>query len=63
MKTIHVTYTVRIPYVPDFLETTQGEKVSIGDIQESGLRKIGEEWTNELVKKAKLAAIALTKGG
>ena len=53
MKTINVTYTVQIPSVPNFLRTVEGESISIGAIKESGLRKIGKEWTEELVKKAK----------
>lgn len=53
MRTIQVTYTIQIPSVPNFLRTVDGQSVSIGAIKESGLRKIGKEWTEELVKKAK----------
>ena len=53
MKTINVTYTVRIPTIPNFFVTQEGQTIPINAIKESGLRKIGKEWTEELVKQAK----------
>ena len=53
MKTINVTAKIQVPMTPNFLRDEDGNSIGIEAIQESGLREIGKEWTEELVKKAK----------
>lgn len=53
MKTITVTAKIQIPMPPNFLRDEDGNAIGIEAIQESGLREIGKEWTEELVERAK----------
>jgi len=48
-KTIHV----KIPEVPVNFLTTLGDSVSISEFTEEGLQRIGDIWTEELIKKSK----------
>ncbi len=53
MKTVEVKYKVQVPMTPNFLKLENGSSVPIGTLTEKGLREIGHEWTDALVKKAK----------
>ncbi len=53
MKTKSVTYRVQVPEPPNFLRLENGSSVPIEAITEVGLREIGTEWTESLMKKAK----------
>lgn len=53
MKTISVTYRVQVPEPPNFLRLENGSPVPIEAIAEEGLREVGTEWTETLMKKAK----------
>jgi len=53
MKTIYVTAKIQIPMPPNFLRDEDGNAIGIEAIDESGLREIGEAWTEELIERAK----------
>lgn len=56
MRTVHVTAKIQIPTPPNFLRDEDGNAIGIEAIEESGLRQIGKEWTEELVERAKQKA-------
>jgi len=55
MKIIKINsfFAVKIPSIPNFLIDVKGNSISIKDVSEDGLRKIGERWIEELIKKSK----------
>ena len=53
MKTIQVSYQVQVPSTPNFFKLANGSSVPISAITEEGLKEIGRQWTDELIKKAK----------
>ena len=49
-----LTIYIDIPSVPNFIRSGDGHTViSINDFTAAELQKIGEEWTKELIRKAK----------
>lgn len=52
---IKVDLNIKIPTIPNFLNVEDRNDISIpiSEISEEDLRKIGEEWTEKLVKKSK----------
>lgn len=50
-KTIQVQAEVKVPQVPNFLLYPAGS-LSIADVDNEGLRKIGEAWTDNLIARA-----------
>ncbi len=51
-KTIFVKAEIITPRIPNFLKQTDGSMLPIEAIADSGLRKIGEAFTEELIEKA-----------
>ena len=53
-RVITVKAVIEIPRVPNFIlyETKELGKVSIADLDEETLRKIGEQWTEKLVNRS-----------
>lgn len=55
---IKITFerTVRLPTVPNFIFvhpfSSDNNKVSIGDLTDEELRRIGKEWTEALLRRA-----------
>ena len=54
---IKITFerTVRLPMVPNFIFVRpygDNNKVSIGDLTDEELRRIGKEWTEALLRRA-----------
>jgi len=52
MKTITVKAEVITPTAPNFIKQTDGQLLPIEAISDSGLKLIGEAYTEELIKKA-----------
>lgn len=51
-----IIVTIRIPLTPNFIEA--GDKMlPVADFTEEELRQIGQEWIEQLVKKAKLKSL------
>lgn len=53
---INKEFQLKIPHTPNFIQSFDGEKslvIAIQDLSDEDLRKIGENWTEELIKKAK----------
>ena len=51
-RTIFVKAEIFTPRIPNFLKQTDGTMLPIEAIADSGLRKIGEAFTEELIEKA-----------
>ena len=52
-KIIHVTEEIQVPSLPSFLYSISlNRSIPIGDMDDEDLKKIGDEWTKELIKKA-----------
>lgn len=50
---IEVKYKIKVPMVPNFLLLSNSEaKVAISALSENGLREIGKQWTDDLIKRA-----------
>ena len=52
MKVIHITVDIKIPRTPNFFLDSSGQTFPIAGVTDAGIRQIGKEWTEELVKKA-----------
>ncbi len=52
MEIITVKTEVRVPRVPNFLRQTDGSSLPIEALADKDLQKIGEAFTEELIKKA-----------
>ena len=50
--TLTVTATVKVPAVPNFLRTPDGQTLPLDAISDKDLREIGEVWAGELIAKA-----------
>lgn len=48
------TVNIKIPMLPNFLFDEKKNQYSICDLTEEELREVGKEWTEELVKKARI---------
>jgi hypothetical protein len=44
---------LKIPTLPNFISTVEGSSIPIKDIPDTTLRKIGEQWTEKLIKHAR----------
>ncbi len=51
MRTIHVTASVQVPKVPNFLRYPGGT-VRVGDIQDESLRRVADAWKEDLLARA-----------
>ena len=60
MTVITVQATVEVPRVPNYLIIDADHKLSIGDVPDDELRRIGEAWTERLIERA--AEIRATEG-
>ena len=51
-RTLTVKWSVLLPAPPNFLRSTGGQPVDIAHVTDEGLRKLGAEWTEQLVSHA-----------
>lgn len=49
---IAVTMTLIVPRVPNFVFTSAG-KISVGELSDEDLARVGERWTEALIDNAK----------
>ena len=52
MRVLRVTADVECPRVPNFLRMTDGQTLPVSAVDEDGLRRIGEAWTERLIERA-----------
>lgn len=53
MPIFQVKADVILPSLPNFIRLTGGgQSMCISDLTDEGLRELGKQWTEELVKKA-----------
>lgn len=52
VRILTVKASIRVPQLPNFLITESGESWPITALTEEGLRELGGEWVEELVRKA-----------
>ena len=53
MTIVTVKAEIEIPRVPNFLRTTSGQLMPLSAFEEAGLRAMGAEWIENLVRRAK----------
>lgn len=52
MADVTITVRLKIPTTPNFIQREDGANVSIMDLDDETLRKIGKEWTDALIQSA-----------
>lgn len=52
MTILTVKMSVVVPRVPNYLRTGDGQMVPLFAITDEGLRALGEEWINNLIKRS-----------
>lgn len=53
MATFSVKMEVLTPKVPNYLRTSHGNTVRVGDLSDEDLVKMAEQWKGDLLKRAK----------
>ena len=62
MTELTVRASVNVPRVPNFLIIDEHHKLSIGDVPDEDLRRIGEVWTEKLIERAVEVRLDRLKG-
>ena len=52
-NTFKIDVSVKLPKVPNFFRMEGGKSLPIQNFDDATLRKIGEQWTDSLLKNAK----------